>query len=236
MRTAVVTGGASGIGKATADLFEQRGWDVVRIDRTAGDGVCTADITDFESLDTVVQTLAGRRVDALVCAAGILLAADNRYSNVDLEAWDRTQAVNVKGTMLTLRAFAPLLSAGSAVVTVASMAALVGIPKHDAYTASKGAIVALTRAWATDLIRFGIRVNAVAPGVVETPMTVNSRAQDEGRLPLGRAATPFEIASVIFSLALPESGYLNGAVVPVDGGATAASRLVSLSPRRPEVV
>jgi NAD(P)-dependent dehydrogenase (short-subunit alcohol dehydrogenase family) len=182
-------------------------------------------------LQTIADDVRGGAVDALICAAGILLPTDDRYSAVDLEVWDRTQDVNVKGTVLTLRTFAPLMSTGSSVVTVASMAAIAGIPKRDAYTASKGAIVALTRAWAADLIRSGIRVNAVAPGVVATPMTADTRAGDEASLPLGRAATPDEIAVVIAGLVNPASSYLNGAIIPIDGGATAASRLVSLSPR-----
>lgn len=231
MPKVVITGAASGIGLATANLFEQAGWKVIGIDRTPGQGVHAADVTEFESLQAVADTLSSEHVDALVCAAGVLMSNDNRYSVVDVDTWDMTQAINVKGTMLTLRAFAPLLGKGSSVTTFASMAALVGIPRRDAYTASKGAIVALTRAWAADLIRSGIRVNAVAPGVVSTPMTADTTDEVSHDLPLGRAATPNEVASVVVNLADPASSYLNGAIIPVDGGATSASRLVRLDPR-----
>ena len=131
-----------------------------------------------------------------------------------------------------MRVFAPRLKAGGAVVTVGSMAALAGIPRRDAYTASKGAIVALTRAWAADLIRFGVRVNCIAPGQVATPMTERVSGLDVNLLPLGREAEPKEIVEVIVSLINPAASYLNGVVIPIDGGLTAASALAPLSPRK----
>jgi 3alpha(or 20beta)-hydroxysteroid dehydrogenase len=130
--------------------------------------------------------------------------------------------------MLTLRAFAPALAPGAGVVTLGSLAALAGIPRRDPYTASKGAVVSLSRAWAADLVRRGVRVNCVAPGVVATPMTERTSG-DDLELPLGRAATPDEIADVI--VGTTTSGYLNGAVIPVDGGVTAAARWSPIAPR-----
>ena len=218
MSLAVVTGAASGIGAAVCARFRADGWEVVGVDRTPGspvDGIVAADITDPDALAAAVGALDGRPVDALVCAAGVWLPGDDRYSRLDLDVWDTTWRVNVTGTMLTLRAVDPLLAPGASVMTVASLAALAGMPRRDAYTASKGAIVALTRAWAADLIRRGIRVNCVAPGVVDTPMTTDTGAEALG-LPLGRAAAPEEVADVIVSVA--GAGYLNGAVIPVDGG------------------
>ncbi len=229
---AVVTGAASGIGAATMRLFRARGWDVLGIDRQAGEGIVSGDITDADSLAAAAATLDERQVDALVLAAGIWDQADDRYSVVSLETWERTWSVNVTGTMLSLRAFAPLMGPGGSVVTIASMAAISGMPRRDAYTASKGAVEALSRAWAVDLIRDGIRVNCLAPGVVATPMVERVGDRDAERLPLGRAATPEEVAGVAVALAGPELGYLNGTTIPVDGGLTATSGLVPVGPRR----
>lgn len=232
-RTAVVTGAGSGIGRASADRLRADGWDVLGVDLVPDDGsVVRADVTDLGELEAAAAMLGDAHVDALVLAAGIRSSADDRYAAVPLDVWSRTLAVNVTGTMLSLRAFAPRLRAGSSVVTIASMAAICGIPKRDAYTASKGAVVALTRAWAADLIRLGVRVNSVAPGQVATPMTEHVVGLDAARLPLGREAQPAEIVEVILSLINPASSYLNGAVIPVDGGLTAASALVTVSPRR----
>jgi 3-oxoacyl-[acyl-carrier protein] reductase len=208
------------------------GWQVLGIDLKADDHTVAADVTHEQDLVRAAQEFGDAPIDALVCAAGVWLAGDDRYTKVDLDAWNTTLAVNVTGTMLTMRVFAPRISAGGAVVTVGSMAALAGIPRRDAYTASKGAIVALTRAWAADLIRFGVRVNCIAPGQVATPMTERVSGLDVNLLPLGREAEPDEIVEVIVSLINPASGYLNGAVIPIDGGLTAASALAPLSPRK----
>ena len=228
---AVVTGAGSGIGQATVSRLKSDGWEVLGVDLQAGDGVLAADVTNEQALMRVAETLNEEPIDALVCAAGIWLSDDDRYSKVDLDVWNKTLAVNVTGTMLCMRAFAPHIRGGGAVVTVGSMAAIAGIPRRDAYTASKGAIVALTRAWAADLIRRGVRVNCIAPGQVATPMTQHVTGLDAATLPLGREARPEEIVEVIVSLVNPASGYLNGAIIPIDGGLTAASALVPLSPR-----
>ncbi len=231
-RTAVVTGAGSGIGRATADRLRADGWRVLGLDLTAAPDVVQADVTDLASLEAAAGRLADAPVHALVLAAGIWSAQDDRYTSVPLDVWNRTLAVNVTGMMLSLRAFAPRLQPGSSVVTIASLAALSGIPRRDAYTASKGAVVALTRAWAADLIRLGVRVNAIAPGQVATPMTSHVTGVDTARLPLGREADPAEIVEVVLALLNPAATYLNGAVIPVDGGLTAGSALVPLSPRR----
>lgn len=228
---AVVTGAASGIGAAVVTRLERDGWEVIGLDRTAGPGIVAADVTREDQLADAAESLGDRRVDALVCAAGIWDRDDDRYTSVSAEVWERTWAVNVTGTMLTLRAFAPLMGAGGSVITIASMAAISGIPKRDAYTASKGAVLALSRAWAADLIRLGIRVNTLAPGIVETPMTDHIEGAYASSLPLGRPAAAEEVASVIASLAGPDTSYLNGVVIPVDGGLTAVNSLVTVAPR-----
>lgn len=220
------------MGAATAQRLRSEGWTVLGLDR-AGDEpeVVRADVTDLASLEEAVARLGDTPVDALVLAAGIWSSEDDRYSSVSLDVWERTMAVNVTGAMLSLRAVAPRFRPGSAVVTMASLAAITGIPKRDAYTASKGAIVALTRAWAADLIRLGVRVNCVAPAQVATPMTQHVTGLDAARLPLGREASAAEIVEVILALINPAASYLNGAIIPVDGGLTAASSLVSISLR-----
>lgn len=231
-RTAVVTGAASGMGAATAQRLRAEGWTVLGLDQAGQEpDVVRADVTDLASLEEALARLGDAPVDALVLAAGIWSSNDDRYSAVPLDVWERTMAVNVTGAMLSLRAVAPRFRPGSAVVTMASLAALTGIPRRDAYTASKGAIVALTRAWAADLIRLGVRVNCVAPAQVATPMTQHVTGIDTARLPLGREATPAEIVEVILALLNPAASYLNGAIIPVDGGLTAASSLVSISLR-----
>ena len=229
---AVVTGAGSGIGRATAQRLRADGWQVLGIDLAADDHTVAADVTQEQELVLAAQKFGDKPIDALVCAAGVWLTGDDRYTKVDLDVWNTTLAVNVTGTMLTMRVFAPRLKAGGAVVTVGSMAALAGIPRRDAYTASKGAIVALTRAWAADLIRFGVRVNCIAPGQVATPMTERVSGLDVNLLPLGREAEPKDIVEVIVSLINPAASYLNGVVIPIDGGLTAASALAPLSPRK----
>lgn len=228
-RTVLVTGAASGIGAASRSELSRLGWDVVGLDLAGGDGVIQADVSDDTAMARAASQLGDRELNGLVCAAGIWDVADDRYATVTAEVWHRTWAVNVTGTMLTMRHFAPRLRSGGAAVTFASMAALVGMPRRDAYTASKGAIVALSRAWAADLIRQGVRVNCLAPGVVATPMTAARIGDGASDLPLGRAATPTEIAGVV--AAVLDATYLNGTLIPVDGGVTAASSFFSLAPR-----
>lgn len=230
-RTAIVTGAASGIGAATVEYLRHEGWLVHGVDLVGGEGIVRADVSDPDSLAAAAAELGDAPLHGLVCAAGIWPAGDDRYSAVGLDVWERTWAVNVTGTMLTLRTFAPRLVYGGAVATIASIVALAGFPRRDAYTASKGAVLALSRAWAADLVRRGVRVNCICPGVVDTPMTDRGLAVDTTTLPLGRLATPTEIAGVIGSTLDARAGYLNGAVIPVDGGLTAAAGTVPLSPR-----
>jgi NAD(P)-dependent dehydrogenase (short-subunit alcohol dehydrogenase family) len=109
--------------------------------------------------------------------------------------------------------------------------ALVSFPRRDAYTASKGAIVALTRAWAADLIGRGIRVNCICPGVTATPMAGPVIDAENLDLPFGRPATPQELAELVVAASSPAAAYLNGAIIPVDGGLTAAARTARITPR-----
>lgn len=225
---AVVTGGASGIGAAVTELLLKQGWAVHVVDLKAqysgGASYQQIDVTSESELVSATAALGNVPVNALVCAAGIWdRDGDGRFDRVSSAAWERTLAVNLTGTMLSLRAFYPLLVPGSSVVTIGSIAGLVGLPGLDAYTASKGALIALTRAWAQQLAHHEIRVNCICPGVTETPMIAKRPRTDVIQLPLGRPADPEEIAGAVAFLCSAASSYLSGAVVPVDGGLVASS-------------
>jgi meso-butanediol dehydrogenase / (S,S)-butanediol dehydrogenase / diacetyl reductase len=219
---AVVTGGASGIGAACRLLLEASGAEVIVADRAADSPV---DVTDRAKLDRLAGSLS--RLDVLINAAGVLtenkpvdeLPADDFRTNFE---------VNVLGTLNACQAFAGLLrSSRGAVVNVASQAALVSLPQQAAYSASKGAVAALTRSLAIDWAEHGVRVNAVAPGFTVTPMTeaffeneTFTRAATQ-RIPLGRLLQADEIAAAIVFLASPLASAITGVVLPVDGGWTA---------------
>jgi NAD(P)-dependent dehydrogenase (short-subunit alcohol dehydrogenase family) len=219
---AVVTGGASGIGEACCRLLETSGASVHVADLA---GHPPVDVTDRSSLDELAGQLKG--LDVLVNAAGVL--TENRpVEELAPEDFRHNFEVNVLGTLNACQAFGPLLRAArGAVVNVASQAALVSLPSQAAYTASKGAVAALTRSLAIDWAREGVRVNAVAPGFTVTPMTAAFFENETfakaatGRIPLGRLLQPEEVAGAIVFLASPLASAITGVVLPVDGGWTA---------------
>lgn len=223
---AVVTGGASGIGKAVADLLERSGATVAVADLG---GAAPVDVTDRAGLDRLAREVdeAHGGLDVLVNAAGVLtqnLPADQ----LPADDFRRAYEVNVLGTVNACQAFFPLLRARrGAIVNVASQAALVSLPQQAAYTAAKGAVAALTRSLAIDWAEHGIRANAVAPGFTLTPMTeaffeneTFTRAATQ-RIPLGRILGADEIAGAIVFLASPLASAVSGVTLPVDGGWTA---------------
>ena len=226
-RVAIVTGGASGIGLATAALLREQGVAVAVFDRAGDDPV---DITD---VDAIAERVASVRsslgpVDILVNAAGI--AAGGRLEDEGyVDIWERTLAVNLTGAMHMVRACLPdLLASGHGrIVNVASTEGLGASRVGAPYTASKHGLVGLTRSLAVDLGRRGVTTNCVCPGPTLTGMTevIPEDMRDafaRRNVPVGRYAQPAEVAFMIVALTSRDASYVNGAVIPVDGGMTIA--------------
>ncbi|HEX3974948.1 MAG TPA: SDR family oxidoreductase [Solirubrobacteraceae bacterium] len=233
---AIVTGGASGIGAATANLLQQRGASVAVLDRDvaklAGEHALalTCDVTDTgavqEAVGAVAEQLGG--IDIVVNNAGIGAVGDVT-ANDDAE-WHRVLNVNVVGIARVTRAALPHLrrSAHAAIVNTCSVAAPVGLPQRAVYAASKGAVASLTLAMAADHVREGIRVNAVTPGTADTPWVARLLAQADdpeeagralrARQPMGRLVSAEEVAHAIAYLASPLSASTTGTLLAVDGG------------------
>ena len=226
---ALVTGGGSGIGSAVAHRLADDGFDVtiadLEPDAVATDLGATAVRLDVRDEAQVAQAMDG--VDVLINAAGIGSTTD--APSTPVEVWDDVFAVNARGTFLCCKHAIPAMKerGGGAIVNIASVAGLVGLKKRAAYCASKGAVIALTRALAVDHVADGIRVNAVCPGTVDTPW-VQRLVSEAGesldalraRQPMGRLGTPEEVADAVLYLTTAE--FVTGTILTVDGGLTAA--------------
>ena len=231
---ALVTGAASGIGRASAVALGAAGARVAGLDRdpVAADGVLAlqADVTDGASVTAAVEAAVAELggLDVVVNAAGIGVIGDIEANTED--EWLRLYDVNVLGIVRVCRAALPHLrrSRRAAIVNVVSIVATAGLPQRAAYTASKGAVLSLTRAMAADAVGDGIRVNCVSPGTVDTPWIGRllaladdpeaARAQLVARQPMGRLAAAEEVASAIVFLASPASGFTTGSILEIDGG------------------
>ncbi len=233
-KVAIVTGGASGIGAATAARLASEGAKVMIADlgepEATGDSVryCRTDVSSAIDIAALVAaTLAAwGKLDILVNNAGVGFLA-NTVETAE-EDWDRVFGVNVRAIYLTCKAAIPeLRKTGGNIVNVASISGLGGDYGMAAYNASKGAVVNYTRSLAMDCAADGIRVNALCPGLVATPMATPALEDSIDRdfwlslIPLGRAAEPREMASVIAFLASDDASYMTGAIVAADGGSTA---------------
>jgi NAD(P)-dependent dehydrogenase (short-subunit alcohol dehydrogenase family) len=244
-RVVVVTGGGSGLGRATAHRLASEGASIAVLDLAAdaaektaaeiaeqgGDArAFTADVSDPGSTRAAVDSIAGDlgRPQVLVNSAGIGKFAHTL--DVTLEEWSRIIGVNLTGTFLMCQATLPyLLDGGGVIINIASNAGLMGQPYSAAYCASKGGVVNLTKALAVEYLKRGVRVNAVAPGGMNTPMIAGFQNLPEGvtfedfasvTSPLG-ASEPEEIAGLIAFMASDDGRYMVGQIVSMDGGITA---------------
>jgi NAD(P)-dependent dehydrogenase (short-subunit alcohol dehydrogenase family) len=232
---AVVTGGASGIGAAVAAHLHDAGAQVavLDLDPSGADARFTAfaaDVSDRSSVGAAIAGVAERfgRIDILVNNAGVGAQGDVA-ANDDAE-WARVLSINVTGIARVTAAALPWLrrSPAAAVCNMASIAATAGLPQRALYSASKGAVLALTRAMAADHLREGIRVNAVAPGTADTPWVgrllagaadpAAERAALEARQPHGRLVSAEEVAAAVGYLVSPAAGSTTGTFIEVDGG------------------
>jgi NAD(P)-dependent dehydrogenase (short-subunit alcohol dehydrogenase family) len=243
-KVAVVTGAASGLGQATAIMLAQEGARVLLFDRDAAGLVETAaqcegavtfvgDVTSSDDLAGAATAAAALGPVTLLATAAGLLGPALPLTDVTEADWDRLFDVNVKGTWLTMRAIVPLMrqAGGGSIVAFASAAGLTGSETMPAYSASKGAVVMLTRSLARTEAAFGIRVNCVCPGSIETPMLEatfaaatdpQARALREAaflaRHPLGRFGKAQEVASTVVFLLSGAASFITGVALPVDGG------------------
>jgi NAD(P)-dependent dehydrogenase (short-subunit alcohol dehydrogenase family) len=244
-KVCLITGAGGGMGRVAALTFAGEGARIVAIDadgpaaeataaqvRGAG-GSAVAVAADVSSepdaqgmVDQAIEAFG--RIDVLYNNAGIMPAADHSVIDTDVETWDRVMAVNVRGVFLGCKhAIPPMVEQGSgSVINVASFVALLGcsVPQ-DAYTASKGAILALTRSLAVQFGPQGVRSNSLSPGPVETPLLLDWLVKDEeakrirlARNPTGRFGKPEEIVAAALYLASDESRWTNGANLVIDGG------------------
>lgn len=240
-KVAIITGGGSGIGKAIAVGFVREGAKVViagrngkKLERAAAEigGECLAISADVSSAADVQKLVSAaierfQRINILVNNAAVLLPGT--AESISEEDFDQTFDINVRGLWLMSRAVLPHMrgASGGSIINIASVLSLVGARNRVAYAASKGAVMAMTKAMALDHAAENIRVNCIAPGIVETEMVArfstdeNARKQRIAMHPMGRFGQPREIASAAVFLASDESGWTTGSVLTVDGGYSA---------------
>jgi NAD(P)-dependent dehydrogenase (short-subunit alcohol dehydrogenase family) len=244
-KVSIITGAGGGMGRVAALRFAAEGSRVVAVDNQAGAGQETvrlvrsqggeaiaveADISDEAGAKAMVDLALEKygRLDVLYNNAGIMPEADHSVVDTPVEAWDRVMAVNVRGVYLACKyAIPPMIERhGGSIINVSSFVALLGcsVPQ-DAYTASKGAVLALTRSLAVQFAPHGIRTNAILPGPVETPLLMDWLVKDDqarqirlARNPTGRFGKAEEIVALAVYLASDESAWTNGASMVVDGG------------------
>lgn len=242
-KVAIITGGASGQGKVAAELFAEQGASVVVADididgatavaEAIGGAAVRCDVSKEAEVATMIDFACTRfgGLDILFNNAGVGFSASPRYKMASIietpgEAWDAILDINLKGVAMGCKYAIPKLleRGGGVIINNASINAIAGVNGADAYTAAKGGIVSLTRVLAADWGVHNIRTNCICPGPVETPM-ISSLLQEESfsramtqSVPMARVGTAEEIAAVALFLAGAGAGYINGAILPVDGG------------------
>ena len=243
-KVCVITGAGGGMGADAAVRFAEEGALVVvaDVDGAAAEAVAgevdglpvQVDVSDEASVEAMYAAAVERfgGIDVLYNNAGISPADDASILETDLDAWERVQAVNTRGVYLCCKHGIPHLlgRGGGSVINVASFVALVGAATSQiSYTASKGAVLSLSKELGVQFARQGVRVNALCPGPVETPLLLRIWSETTGaaerrlvHLPMGRMAQPREIVNAALFLASDESSYVNAATFVVDGGLTAA--------------
>ena len=229
MSTVVITGGSRGIGAAAVKLFAEKGHNVFflyekehdaarAVQKATGAEAICCDVADAEAVKAAFQKIGN--VDILICNAGIVYTG--LMSQMDSSQWDRIFDVNVKGIFHCVNAAMPafLKTHSGSIITVSSMWGQVGASCEAAYSATKGAVIALSKALAQELGPSGIRVNCVAPGVIQTDMcaSVDPEIMEElkEQTPVGRLGKPDDVAQAMLYLA--EAEFVTGQVLPVNGG------------------
>ncbi len=236
-KVCVITGAASGIGAESARLFAEEGAKIVGVDidkGSEGDLALVADVTDSDQVREMYEQAREKfgRIDILFNNAGINPTDDGDVLETEVDAWQRVQDVNLRGVFLCCKHGIPHLieGGGGSVINTASFVAVMGAATSQiSYTASKGAVVSMSREMGVEFARRGVRVNALCPGPVDTPLLnelfASDRAQAERRLvhlPMGRFAEAREIAYGALFLASEESSYVNASTFLVDGGLSGA--------------
>lgn len=242
-KVAVITGGASGIGKATALRFSKAGARVVVADIQDGSDVAReakgifvrTDVGQEEQVKALLERAVAEfgRLDVVVNNAGI--GEGGQIQEITEEQFDRILRVNTKGVLWGLKHAAALISDGGSIINTASYAGVAAFPSYGSYSASKAAVIALTRTAALELAPRRVRVNAVCPGTIDTPINEGPMAEVEMALathvhPLRRIGLPEEVAALFHFLASDESSFITGLAIPIDGGLSAGIGLGIIEP------